>query len=87
VCSLRPSFHAVTPSARSNGVCDRHARRDRDDLWPFDGLRACKPTVIVDGHDRANCGTQAFIAALTVSAIRDVRKTRGADHAGWMSTG
>jgi hypothetical protein len=39
---------------------------------PFDGLRACKPTVIADGHDRANCGTQVLIAAITVSAIRDV---------------
>jgi hypothetical protein len=38
--------------------------------WPFDGLRACKPTVIADGRDRANCGTQALIAAITVSAIR-----------------
>jgi hypothetical protein len=52
----------------------------------FDGLRACKPTVIAVGHDRANCGTQALIAAITASAIRDVLKTRDADHAGWMST-
>jgi predicted alpha/beta-hydrolase family hydrolase len=49
---------------------------------PFDGLRAGKPTVIADGHDRANCGTQALIAAITVSAIRGVLKTRDADHAG-----
>lgn len=40
--------------------------------WPFDGLRACKPTVIADGHGRANCGTQALIAAITANAIRDV---------------
>jgi len=43
--------------------------------------------VIANGHDRTNCGTQAPIAAITVSAIRDVRKTHDADHAGWMSTG
>jgi hypothetical protein len=43
--------------------------------------------VIADGRDRANCGTQALIAAITVSAIRGVLKSRAADHAGWMSTG
>jgi hypothetical protein len=68
-------FHAIAPSARSNGVCGRHGRHALDESVAFDALRACKPTVIADGHDRANCGTQALIAAITVSAIRGVLKT------------
>jgi hypothetical protein len=33
------------------------------------------------GLDRVNCGPQVLIAAITVTAIRDVVATRNADHA------
>src|SRR5262249_42016729 len=72
---LRP---APPPRSADQTFCDEGARL-------FDGVRAGKPTVIADGHVRANCGPKALIGAITVSVIRDVLITPDAAHACWMS--
>src|SRR5437773_643399 len=53
---------------------------------PAPASLASQPSIL-DRHDRVNCGPQVLIAAISVTAICGVLKTRGWNNANQMSIG